>query len=89
MEDEVKKALSTRPFGKTLTLKEKDYLRFAFKKVNSNFFKVFVFHDDNSDLLLFSSLQIIVARLLVEACRVDEACPFKALLPEYTGELIK
>jgi len=69
----IEKALSSRPYCKRLIQQEKDYVLYAFKKINP----------EHSCHILINGLQKIGPRLLTEKCRASVACPCKALLPEY------
>jgi hypothetical protein len=64
---------------KYLTEKDKDYLLYAFRKISS--YNCHIFEADTYAIV--QSLQKRCARISVERCRADVACPFKALLPEY------
>jgi hypothetical protein len=62
-----------------LTEKGKDYLMFAYRKVQPPKYWQWEPHI----VTIVQSLQRRCARIATERCRADDACPFKALLPEY------
>ena len=64
---------------KHLTEKDKDYLMYAYRKITQTNLS----HYESDTYALIQSLQSRCAKIATERCRNDDACPFKALLPEY------
>jgi hypothetical protein len=64
---------------RNLSVKDKDYLMYAFKKTNMRNFGCW----SQEAKFLEGHLRNVAALLFTESCRKDKACPMKALLPEY------